>query len=190
MLSFTAAIALKNNVRLEWTTEVEINNSRFEIERKAVKKEDQWQKMSSIQGNGTTYEHHSYTYEDKKLNTGSYNYRLKQIDYNGSFEYFNLENDVVIGKPIDFKISQNYPNPSNPKSKIDYQIPIDGKVTIAMYDIVGREVLRLINESKEAGYYTAEFDGTNLASGVYFYRIIAEGEGQSFSKTLKMVLVK
>jgi hypothetical protein len=190
MLSFSAAIASKNNVRLVWITEVEINNSGFEIERRAVKKESSWQKIVYIQGNGTTYEHHSYSYEDKKLNSGTYTYRLKQIDYNGSFEYFYLENDVLIGKPNDFTVSQNYPNPSNPKSKIDYQIPVNGKVTIKVYDMLGREVITMVNETMEAGYYTAEFDGSNLASGVYFYRITAEGESKIFSKLLKIVLIK
>ena len=190
MLSFTAAIVTKNNVRLEWITEIEMNNSGFDIERRAVKKESSWQKIVHIQGNGTTNEHHSYTYEDKKLNTGTYSYRLKQLDYNGSFEYFYLENDVLIGKPNDFTVSQNYPNPSNPKSKIDYQIPVNGKVTIKVYDMLGREVVLLVNEIKDAGYYTSEFDGTNLASGVYFYRITADGEGKNFSRIIKMILIK
>jgi hypothetical protein len=93
-------------------------------------------------------------------------------------------------KPNVFNISQNYPNPSNPKSKIDFEIPFNGKVAINVYDILGKEVQKLIDEIKEAGYYSVEFDGSNLASGVYFYRILAEGEAQKFTKTLKMVLVK
>jgi Secretion system C-terminal sorting domain len=83
-------------------------------------------------------------------------------------------------------MSQNYPNPSNPKSKIDYQIPADGKVTIKLYDVIGREAVTIVNETKEAGYYTAEFDGTDLASGVYFYRLVA-GE---YKMVKKLVLVK
>ena len=88
-------------------------------------------------------------------------------------------------------MSQNYPNPSNPSSKIDYQIPFSGKVNLVVYDLLGREVFKLVkDELKEAGYYTAVFNGSSLASGVYFYRITSESEGQNFSKTIKLILVK
>ncbi len=69
-------------------------------------------------------------------------------------------------------------------------MPFDGKVSIRVYDILGREVSTLINDFKEADFYTVEFDGTNIASGIYFYRIVAEGNNQKFTKTLKMILVK
>ncbi|MEO8512043.1 MAG: T9SS type A sorting domain-containing protein [Ignavibacteria bacterium] len=87
-------------------------------------------------------------------------------------------------------MSQNYPNPSNPKSKIDYEIPFDGNVSIKVYDILGKEIITLVNEFKTADFYSVEFDGSNLASGMYFYRITANGGGKIFSKTLKMILVK
>lgn len=187
--SFTASV-IKNNVTLRWTTEAELNNSGFELQRKAVKEKVSWQKVTFIDGRGSTSETSTYSFEDKKLQTGKYDYRLKQIDFNGNFEYFDLSGDVVVGFPKDFHLSQNYPNPSNPKSKIDYDMPVTGKVNIKLYDLLGREVIQIVNEDKEAGYYTAEFDGTNLASGVYFYRIIAEGQGKSFNNTLKLVLIK
>jgi hypothetical protein len=183
--SFTASAA-KNNAFLNWTTESEMNNSGFDLERKLLKEGEIWQKIAFVQGSGTTSEQKKYSYEDKKLKAGTYEYRLKQLDYNGNFEYFNLENPVVIGTPKEFSLSQNYPNPFNPKSKIDFELPVDGKVTIKLYDIIGREVFTLLDENKEAGYYTAEFDGTNLSSGMYFYRISAG----SFAATKKMLLVK
>lgn len=189
-ISSFSFVILKNNVRLDWTTETELNNTGFDVEKKSIKDGVEWKKITFIPGNGTTNEPKSYSFEDKKLQTGLYSYRLKQIDYNGNYEYFELENDVVVSSPNSFSISQNYPNPSNPKSKIDYQLPADGKVTIKLYDIIGREAVTVVNETKLAGYYTAVFDGTNLASGVYFYRIIFEGKAQKFNKTLKMVLVK
>jgi hypothetical protein len=77
---------------------------------------------------------------DRYLQKGNYNYRLKQVDYNGNFEYHNLANDVTIGISGEFSISQNYPNPSNPGSRIDYQIPLSGRVTIKLYDVSGREL--------------------------------------------------
>ncbi len=187
--SFTFTVT-KNNVTLNWITEAEMNNSGFDVERKALKNKAAWEKAGFVQGSGTVNEPRSYTYYDKKLNTGKYSYRLKQIDYNGNYEYFELESDVIIVPPNVFSMSQNYPNPSNPKSKIDYEIPVDGRVTIQLYDILGREAVSIVNDTRIAGYYSAEFDGTNLASGVYFYRIMVEGDSQKFSKTLKMILVK
>jgi hypothetical protein len=186
--SFTSAV-YKNNIQLNWTTETEVNNSGFRIERMNTK-DNNWKEVWFVQGHGTTNEPQNYTFTDKRLQTSTYKYRLKQIDYNGNYEYFSLEGGVTINAPGKFEISQNYPNPSNPKSKIDYQIPVDGKVTIRLYDIIGREVVSIVNETKIAGYYTAEFDGTNLSSGVYFYHINAEGGSQYYFKTLKMVLVK
>ncbi len=186
--SFTGTVE-KNNVHLSWTTETELNNSGFRIERMNAK-ENLWKEIWFIAGSGTTNEPKNYSFEDRKLQASVYKYRIKQIDYNGSYEYFNLAGDVVISAPNVFSISQNYPNPSNPKSKIDYQIPVNGKVTIKLYSLLGEEVINIVNETKDAGYYTAVFDGTALASGVYFYRIIAEGNQQKFTKTLKMVLVK
>ncbi len=188
--SFTFSVT-KNNAVLSWITEAELNNSGFDIERRTTQSGTaDWRKLAFVPGQGTSNTPKSYLFEDKKLQTGSYKYRLKQIDYNGNYEYFELESDVVIARPSTFSLSQNYPNPSNPKSKIDYEIPVDGKVTIRLYDILGKEAVSIVNESKLAGYYSAEFDGTNLASGVYFYRIMVEGGSQKFSKTLKMILVK
>lgn len=185
-LSSFAASVSKNTVSLSWATETELNNSGFDVERKETGKASHWQKIGFIQGSGTTQERKNYSFEDKKIKTGNYKYRLKQIDYNGNYEYYNLESDVLIGVPKEFSLSQNYPNPSNPKSKIDYNLPFAGKVTIRVYDILGREVITVVNEFREAGYYIAEFDGTNIASGVYFYKLITE----SFVDTKKMALIK
>lgn len=187
--SFTYSVE-KNNVKLNWITEWELNNQGFDLERKDTKENSQWNKISFIQGGGTTQGQKFYSYEDKKINTGSYNYRLKQTDYNGNYEYYDLTEAVTVIAPNEFKLSQNYPNPSNPKCKIEYEIPFESKVSIKVYDILGKEVYDLVNENKAADFYTVEFDGSNLASGLYFYRIIANGGGKNFSRTLKMVLVK
>ena len=187
--SFSFSV-VKNNVTLYWVTETELNNKGYDLERKEVKEGSNWEKISFIAGGGTTQGEKHYSCEDKKIKAGSYNYRLKQIDYNGNYEYFDLSEAVIVKAPNEFKLSQNYPNPSNPKCKIDYEIPFDGKVSIRVYDILGKEVFDLVNENKTADFYTVEFDGSNLASGMYFYRIIADGGGKKFTKTLKMVLVK
>lgn len=193
--SFTFS-TFKNNISLSWTTEAELNNSGFEIERAAIPASPPegwtalWVKIGFVRGHGTTNEPQNYNFEDKKLNAGKYNYRLKQIDYIGNYEYFSLEDEVIIAPPVSFNMGQNYPNPSNPKSKIEFEIPVNGKVVIRLYNLLGQEVKELVNEVKDAGYYSVEFDGTALASGVYFYRITAEGGGRNFTKTLKLILVK
>jgi len=182
--SFTSQIN-GSNVKLNWTTVNEQNNSGFEIQRTNANEND-WKKISFIQGNGTTNEGKNYTYEDRNVSTGKYQYRLKQIDFNGNYEYHALVNEVEIGVPKKFNMSQNYPNPFNPTTKINYELPITNYVTIKIYDINGKEAAQLVNQNQKAGYYTVEFNGSNLASGMYFYRIKAG----DFSAVKKMVLVK
>ena len=176
----------KNNVELKWKTVLEINNSGFDIERKSADPHAVWKKIGFVNGNGNTNEPKIYSYGDKNLPTGKYLYRLKQIDFNGNFEYFDLFTEIVIGKPKSFKLGQNYPNPSNPKSKIDFEIPEQNNVSIKVYNILGEEVAELMNETKEPGYYTVEFDGSSLASGTYFYRILSG----NYTEIKKIVLVK
>jgi hypothetical protein len=183
-LTYFYSTVNKNNVTLQWCTEREINNKGFEIMR-STGKED-WRVLGFINGCGTTNEPMKYTFTDSKMGAGEYYYRLKQIDYNGNFEFFDLKNSVIVGVPNKLELSQNYPNPSNPKCRINFSIPADGMVQITIYDVAGREITVLVNEFKKADYYIIDFDGTNFASGVYFYRL-ASGE---FTDTKKLILMK
>ncbi len=187
MASFSSAVN-RNNVSLNWSTSTETNNSGFDIERKLIGSTD-WIKAGSVAGSGTTSEVRNYTFSER-ASTGNYNYRLKQIDFNGNHAYFSLINEVIVGVPSEYALSQNYPNPFNPTTKIDYDLPYDGKVSITLYDLTGREVSKLVNEVKTAGYHTVQFNGSNLSSGMYFFRISAEGNNNSFVTTKKMVLIK
>lgn len=191
-IAYFNSFVKENNVALNWGTTWELNNSGFEIERSNVTgiEAGEWKKVGFINGNGTTSEEKHYKFEDKKLAAGVYKYRLKQVDYNGNYEYHSLQGDVIVGAPKIFEVSQNYPNPSNPKTKIDFQIPIDGNISLSVYDIAGKEIAVLVDGFKTADFYSVEFDGSDLASGIYFYRIIAKGSDGYFSKTMKMVLVK
>ena len=190
LASFTANIN-ERNVSLNWVTAKEQNNAGFEVQKSAVGSQNSdWVKVGFVTGNGNKSTPTNYSFEDKKLSTGKYNYRLKQIDYNGNFEYFRLSSEIEIGVPKKFDISQNYPNPFNPVTKIDVDLPFDSKIMIKVYDISGREIKTLLNETKQAGYYTVDFNGSSMASGLYFYRIIAEGNGQKYVITKKMVLIK
>lgn len=176
-----------NNVSLKWSTASEQNNSGFDIERRSAEENTGWTKIGFAEGYGNSTETKSYSFNDNSLNTGKYSYRLKQIDFNGNYEYFDLQNEVIIGVPSRFELSQNYPNPFNPSTKINFSVPVDSKVTLKIYDISGKLVSTLINnEFRSANYYTMDFNGANLASGTYFYSL------QSGDKvdTKKMVLVK
>ena len=88
--------------------------------------------------------------------------------------------------PTESALGQNYPNPFNPETKINYELPIANYVTLKVYDMTGKEIMTLVNENQNAGRYTATFNGSNLASGMYFYKITA-GE---FTFVRKMVLIK
>jgi hypothetical protein len=92
--------------------------------------------------------------------------------------------------PSGFSLSQNYPNPFNPNTKIDFGLPESGKIRIAIYDVLGREKLVVTDEYMQAGFYTADIDGSKLASGIYFCRVSFTGAAESYSETLKIMLVK
>jgi hypothetical protein len=97
----------------------------------------------------------------------------------------------IIGVPDKFELSQNYPNPFNPTTKINFDLPADSKVSLKIFDITGREIATLANgDIQTAGYYTVTFDARDIASGIYFYRIIAEGGSQQYVMTKKMMVVK
>ena len=187
MASFTSSVSGRN-VTLNWSTVTENNNSGFEIER--TTSENNWHKIGFIEGHGNSTVTNTYSFSDNNLGTGRYEYRLKQIDFNGNFEYFNLNNDVNIGIPVKFDLSQNYPNPFNPSTKINYDIPTDGTVNIKIFDMSGKELFTIVNRNQTAGYYSVTFDGSSLSTGAYIYRISVEGGANNYIMTKKMMLVK
>jgi|GEM_PF-1162375 hypothetical protein len=181
--SLTSNVAGRN-INLKWVTSEEINNAGFDVERKQATGE--YVKVGFVKGSGTVTSAKSYEFTDRNLMSGKYSYRLKQIDNNGNFEYFNLSSDAVVGVPSKFDLSQNYPNPFNPATKINFDLPKDSKISLKLYDMLGREVSTLVNEFRTAGYYTVDFNASSLSSGIYFYRLLA-GE---FSSVKKMVILK
>ncbi|MBX7046998.1 MAG: T9SS type A sorting domain-containing protein [Ignavibacteria bacterium] len=188
LASFTSSID-KRNVTLKWSTNNEENNAGFDIERR-VSGTSEWNKVGNVAGAGNSNSIKKYSFDDRNLASARYQYRLKQMDFNGNYKYYELGNEVIIGVPSRFDISQNYPNPFNPSTKINFDLPFDSKVQIKVFDMTGREISQIVNEAKTAGYYTVNFNASALASGVYFYQINATGGSQSFVKTMKMVLVK
>lgn len=180
--TFTAANS-KEGVRLNWQTETEVNNNRFMVERSSG---NTWVNVGEVAGHGNSNSPHSYSYLDKINNPGIYTYRLKQIDNDGTFEYSKILTVNVHNSIFSFDLAQNFPNPFNPSTTITYQIPEKELVTLIIYDVLGRKVKTLINEKQEAGSYSAVFDASKLASGMY----IAQLKTNKFSKTIKMNLIK
>ncbi|MEO8447826.1 MAG: T9SS type A sorting domain-containing protein, partial [bacterium] len=174
-----------NDVNLNWSTVSESNNSGFDIER-SVAGSEEWSKVGYLAGFGSSNTSHNYSFTNRNLSSGKYNYRLKQIDYNGNFEYHNLANEIIIGVPVEFNLSQNYPNPFNPSTKIDFDIPNEGFVTLKIFNTSGIEVATLVNEVVTSGYHSIDFNAVNLASGIYYYRL----QSNEITKVMKMALVK
>ncbi len=191
------ATTIKNEVILDWSTSGEINNARFEIQRIDVTniKDYNPQKLEFmtvgvLTGNGTINHIHNYRFRDRNLKTGVYLYRLKQVDFNSNYIYHFLGDEVVVGIPSVFSLTQNYPNPFNPVTKISYELPVDGFVKLTLYDISGKQAGILLNEFRNAGYQTVEFNGSGMSSGVYYYRLEFNSENNIQSMTRKMLLVK
>ncbi len=161
---------------MNWTTATETNNLGFEIERKINRSngESQWIRIGFVEGSGTTTEIKNYNYVDDviDLNANSLVYRLKQIDYDGSYEYSDevFVEDIA---PATYHLSQNYPNPFNPATTISYGIPVKSNVVLKVFDLTGSEVATLVNEEKPAGTYKVEWNAAGLPSGFYLYRLQA-----------------
>jgi hypothetical protein len=200
--SFTVTRELQN-IQLKWKTVAETNNYGFGIERKQVgglgfgsngqiinpktqSSSQQWEKIGFREGNGNSNVPHEYVFNDLVVSAGQYSFRLKQIDRDGKFTYSQSVEVTISSIPTVFSMDQNYPNPFNPTTVISYQLSAVRQTSLIVYDVIGREVAVLVNEVKEAGYYSTQFDGTHLASGIYFARLTSGGKSQM----RKLVLMK
>jgi photosystem II stability/assembly factor-like uncharacterized protein len=191
ILAFFNYQVSQNSIALRWATQQEINNNRFEVERLRLGETgSDWVQAGSISGSGTTHETKYYSFTDENLFPGKYNYRLRQFDNNGNFEVFNLTQVVSVNLPGEFKLYQNYPNPANPSTSIDFNLPVNSKVKLIIYNMLGQEMETVINSDLSAGYYTKKIDLTSLSSGIYFYRLSAASPSAGFDKTIKFIVLK
>jgi hypothetical protein len=175
-------------VYLNWTTATELNNQMFEIERRI--EDGQYLMIGYVNGHGTTTEPQEYSYIDNAVETGTYFYRLKQIDFGGRYAYSDVV-QVDVAAPVNFALEQNYPNPFNPSTIIKFSLAADSKVSLTVFDVLGQEVSNLINGNLSAGLHEINFNASNINSGVYFYRIDATAvDGTNFSSVKKMILTK
>jgi photosystem II stability/assembly factor-like uncharacterized protein len=187
LISFTAEL-IEDGVMLNWTTATEINNLGFEIERASSSYTpiQGWEKIGFVAGFGTTTEPNIYCFADENVTKGTYKYRLKQIDYSGTFSYSDVVEVEFNQAPEKFQLYQNYPNPFNPSTSIKFDVPSSAFVNLSVYNSIGEKVTTLINEQLDSGVHYISFDAGNLSSGIYFYRLTTN----DLVITKKMLLVK
>jgi hypothetical protein len=190
LTSFAASLS-GSSVKLNWITATETNNAGFEILRFA-QNDNEWETIGFVSGFGTTTEPKSYSFTDDlsrlrdNVTTGKYKYRLKQIDYDGTFEYSNEVEVEVNLLPKEYIIYQNYPNPFNPVTKIKFSLPKQTRLKINLYNVLGELVQTITEGLYEAGNYEAELNAQALPSGIYIYKF----ESSEFVQSKKVMLVK
>jgi hypothetical protein len=185
-LSSFSAVIVDNGVKLKWRTETEVNNYGFEVERQRLEvRSEKWEKIGFVEGHGNSNSPKDYSFLDENISSGKFQYRLKQLDTDGNFEYSKII-EVDLGSPGKFELSQNYPNPFNPTTTISFSLSQSGNVTLKIYNTIGEQVAELVNGYKEAGIYSINFDASKLNSGVYIYQITTN----NLAQTKKMMLIK
>jgi len=197
LTSFTAS-SLDNKVNLNWQTATEVDNYGFVVERskssevRSQKEQNSWEEIGFVNGHGNSNSPKNYSFFDEDVTSGKYLYRLKQIDNDGDFEYSPIVEVEINNIPTQISLEQNYPNPFNPSTVISFQLPVESKVLLKVYDILGKEITTLINEVKEAGNHQVNFSGEGLTSGVYFYSLrISQLNGEkNFTNLKKMLLLR
>jgi hypothetical protein len=172
----------KNPV-IEWKTATERENYGFYLYRtesadnqQTIQPDDYWEEIAFIPGAGTTTSAQSYSFEDENITkAGTYSYKLRQEDFDGSEEWFDPIT-ITVGSPLKTNLSGNYPNPFNPVTTIAYQLSDQSKVDIRVYNVLGQKVATLANKVQEAGQYQVQFDAAQLSSGIYFVRMVTDGK--------------
>ena len=182
LTSFTALLT-NNGVHLNWETATEVNNYGFEVERQEAV--GNWQKVGFVNGHGNSNSPKSYTFIDATTPVGKVQYRLKQIDFDGKFEYSNVI-EVNIESPASLVLYQNSPNPFNPTTEIKFALPKSSEVELSVYNMLGEKVGNLLSGLMNAGEHKVNFDASNLSSGVYFYKLTTDNN----VTIRKMILMK
>jgi len=195
-LSAFTGVATPTGVRLQWTTQSEQNNAGFEVRRKTAGEDfvtiASYRFDPSLRGKGTTSSTTTYSFVDATVEAGkTYTYRLRSVDYDGTIHDYAQTVSVEVREPVqarvyEYALEQNYPNPFNPTTTIRYSLKELGKVSLRVYDVMGREVKVLVDGVQGAGEYSVVMDAMGLSSGVYVYQLRAGG----YVFTRKMMLVK
>jgi len=189
LIAFTAETG-KSTVALNWSTATETNNSGFEIERKL--KNQEWTNIAFIPGKGTTTEIQNYNYVDDYSSLpyeGTVLYRLKQIYYDGSFEYSEQVAVNLTFVPSKYYVSQNYPNPFNPLTTIKYSLPVESFVKINIYNALGEVIEELVSKVQSSGNYEVTWNAQNYSSGIYYYSFeVTSADGSQIHREMKKIV--
>ncbi|HTX18505.1 MAG TPA: T9SS type A sorting domain-containing protein, partial [Bacteroidota bacterium] len=184
------AMANGRTIDLTWATKTEVNNYGFDVERQAInadKSTSAWAKVGFVEGNGTSNTQHNYSYNDVVSAAGSFNYRLKQTDKDGKFTYSSVVEANATLTAADYQLSQNYPNPFNPTTKFNFAVKTSENVSVRVYNALGQEVVSLFDGVVPADQIqSVTFDGSRLASGMYFYVLRAKDRVE----IKKMLMIK
>jgi alpha-amylase len=193
LVSFTATALGATGARLDWRTVSEVNNYGFHVQRKSGT-QSQFSDVANgfIPGHGTTFEPQDYSFVDANVPAGQCSYRLRQMDLDGTV-HFSPEVSLIrltdVGDkhlPTQYALHQNYPNPFNPSTRVRYDLPQTGRVNLTVFNTLGQVVKTLVHEEQQAGFYEVRFDGSNMASGLYYYKLQTE----SYTATRKLLLIK
>lgn len=182
LVSFNGLVKGKD-ILLTWETASESDNYGFEIER--ARKLNEWRSIGFVPGHGTTTIPHQYSFSDKEIDIGTYNYRLKQIDMEGSFEYSNVI-EVAVGAPNQFSLGQNFPNPFNPTTVIPFDLPEESNIKLTLYNLLGEMVDVISIGEYSAGHHKISFNASNLSAGLYFYKL----EAKNYMDIKKLLILK
>ena len=202
LTNFTA-VENSEKVELNWTTVTEVKNYGFYVERNAIlyngkdepinESGNSWVNIGFVAGHGNSNSTKEYSFVDEPVLNGLYQYRLKQIDTDGHFEYSAIIKIHFGTAPKNYSLSQNYPNPFNPSTVISYSIPTASNVSLKVFDVLGNLITTLVNQNQEAGNYSINFNASKFSSGIYFYKIQvnpANGVTGGFMTVKKMLLIK
>ncbi len=184
LVSFNGSVVGKN-IDLVWRTATETNNSGFGIEKK---RNGSWIKIGFVPGFGTSAESHSYSFTDNDPNTGKNTYRLRQVDFDGSSVYSN-ELEIDVNLPAQYSLDQNFPNPFNPNTTINFSLPVDARVTVKIFNALGEEINILTDNNYSAGFHSINFNADALASGLYIYSIDAAGSDNTTYRSVKKMML-
>jgi len=171
-------------VSLNWKTLSESNNYGFEVERALSQASATWENIGFVAGHGNANSIHAYTFVDESPRAGAAQYRLRQIDTDGSFAYSETVTVNTLNHAC--QLLQNFPNPFNAQTTIQYQIPTDSFVKLAVYNIAGQLIETLVAGEQTAGVHELHVDAGNWASGMYLYKI----EAGTYSETRRLTVVK
>ncbi|MBL1153575.1 MAG: T9SS type A sorting domain-containing protein [Ignavibacteriota bacterium] len=182
LINFSAE-QIENKILLKWITATEINNYGFEILRS--KNLTNWEIIGFVSGNGSTSSQSNYSFNDTELSGDRFYYKLKQIDYNGSYEFSEIVTiDIYINN---YSLFQNYPNPANPTTTITFSIPQKTEIKMELFSIAGEKIKDILNEEKDKGIYKIDINLSNYASGIYFYQMSTKS---GYTATKKITLIK